>query len=59
MKKLTVLAFAILLGSAIGCGNEGNVAPSAAAPVTSPEQDMAGIEKEMESKDIDPATYGK
>jgi len=58
MKKLTVLAFAILLGSLIGCGNQG-VSSDAAAPPKTPEQDMATIEKAAESGAIDPGTYGK
>jgi len=58
MKKLTVLAFAILLGSSIGCGGQG-VSPSAATPPKTPEQDMETIEKAAESGTIDPKTYGK
>jgi len=58
MKKLAVLAFAIVLGVSIGCGGEG-VPSSAAAPTAAPEQEMQKIEKAMESKQIDPATYGK
>jgi hypothetical protein len=58
MKKLTALAFAMLLGSAIGCSG-GGVDPSAAAPPTTPEQNTAEIEKAAASGAIDPATYGK
>ncbi|MEO8497409.1 MAG: hypothetical protein ABI614_20250 [Planctomycetota bacterium] len=58
MKKLTILAFAILLGGFIGCGG-GGVPPSAAAPSTTPEQTTAELEKAVESGKIDPATYGK
>ena len=58
MKKLTVLAFAILLGTSIGCGSQG-VSPSAATPPKTPEQDMQAIEKAAESGEIDPGTYGK
>ncbi|HRX77747.1 MAG TPA: hypothetical protein P5307_01735 [Pirellulaceae bacterium] len=58
MNKLIALTFAIVLGCSIGCGGDG-VPPSAAAPTTTPEQDMKKIEQAMESKQIDPATYGK
>ena len=58
MKKLIALAFSIVLVSSIGCGG-GGVDPSAAAPATTPEEDTAGIEKAMESGEIDPGTYGK
>lgn len=58
MKKLTVLVFAILLGSSLGCGG-GGVDPSAAVPEATPEQHMLEVEKAMESGGIDPATYGK
>ncbi|HUG66754.1 MAG TPA: hypothetical protein VMM76_03315 [Pirellulaceae bacterium] len=58
MKKLIALAFAILLGSSIGCGGQG-IDPSAAVPETTPEQDMSELKKGMESGEIDPATYGK
>ncbi|MBC8354848.1 MAG: hypothetical protein H8E66_22960 [Planctomycetes bacterium] len=58
MKKLTVLAFTILLGSLMGCGGEG-VDSSAAGPPTSPEQDMSAIEQGVKSGEIDAASYGK
>ena len=58
MNKLTALAFAILLGSSIGC-NGGGTDPSAAAPAKTPEQNTAEIEKAVESGQIDPGTYGK
>ncbi len=59
MKKLTILAFAIVLGSSIGCGGSGDVSPSAAAPASTPEQEMKSIENAVESGKIDPSTYGK
>ncbi|MDA1052932.1 MAG: hypothetical protein O3C40_20970 [Planctomycetota bacterium] len=58
MKKLLALAFTMFLVGPIGCGG-GGTSPSAAAPATTPEQTTAEIEKAMESKEIDPATYGK
>jgi hypothetical protein len=57
MKNLATLAFAILLGSLVGCSR--GIDPSAATPPTTPEQETATIEKAMESGEIDPATYGK
>ncbi len=58
MKKLTMLAFAIVLGRSIGCGG-GGVPPSAAVPATTPEQTTTELEKAAESGEMDPATYGQ
>ena len=58
MKRLFVLASAILLASSIGCGSQG-VDPSAAAPAPTPEDTTSEIEEAMGSGEIDPSSYGK